>query len=146
MSDCRTCGAERRSRALGGAARTLLGVTASVEPRYAPRCVQGHPDPGDLVALSHALEGQLTLARSRPLRAAHCGACRHALDLPLRTTLRSITVEPADAAPFTVDLEVPVTRCGSCATDNIAPGLGRAVRRTAAAAIDAASIVDEPAD
>jgi hypothetical protein len=140
VSDCDVCGAARRSTALGGAARTLLGVTASVEPRYAPRCEAGHPDPADLVALTRAIDAQLVLARSRPFR-ARCGACGVALDLPSRTTLRSVTVEPVDAAPFTVDLALPVTRCGSCAVDNVAPGLGRALRRTAAAAVRAGAPV-----
>jgi hypothetical protein len=139
MSTCATCGEVRRSTAIGGAARTLLGVTASVEPRFAPRCAQGHPDADDLAALTRAIDQQLVLGRNRPLRSARCGACASTLDLPQRTTLRSVTVEPSDGAPFTVDLELPMTRCGSCAADNVAPGLGRAVRRTAAAAIGAAA-------
>jgi hypothetical protein len=139
MSTCATCGAVRRSVALGGAARTLLGVTASVEPRFAPRCTAGHPDADDLAALTRAIDQQLVLGRNRLLRAARCGACASTLDLPLRTTLRGVTVEPPDASPFTVDLELPLTRCGSCGADNVAPGLGRAVRRTAAAAVGAAA-------
>jgi hypothetical protein len=79
------------------------------------------------------------MATRRLLGAARCGACRSILDLPQRTTLRGITVEPTDAAPFSIDLELPVTRCGGCAADNVAPGLGRAVRRTAAAAMGAAT-------
>jgi hypothetical protein len=139
MSVCVTCGATRRSTALAGAARTLLGVTASVEPRFAPRCGEDHPDPHDVAALTRAIDQQLVLGRNRPLRPGRCGACGSTLDLPLRTTSRSVTVEPNDAAPFTIDLEVPMTRCGSCAVDNVAPGLGRAVRRTAAAAMGAAT-------
>jgi hypothetical protein len=147
VSRCTTCDGPRSNVALGGAARTLLGVTASVEPRLALRCAAGHADPADLSALTRAIDGQLVLAWGRPFRPARCGACRGVLDLPLRTTLRSMTVEPPDTAPFTVDLELPVTRCGSCAVDNVAPGLGRALRRTAAAALSApptAGSVEEP--
>jgi hypothetical protein len=119
-------------------------VTASVEPRIALRCSSGHPDPDDRDALRAAIDGQLTLARPRLLGSARCGACTAPLDLPVRTTLRSITVEPLDAAPFTVDLELPVTRCGDCAVDNVAPGLARAVRRAAAAALDGAKVSELP--
>jgi hypothetical protein len=135
MSTCRICGASRRGVALGGAAMTLLGVTASVEPRFGLRCADDHPDRDVLVALQRAIDAQLTLARGRLLGLSRCGSCDGGLDLPQRVTLRSITVVPTDTTPFTIDLELPVTRCGECATDNVVAGLGRAVRRAASAAI-----------
>jgi hypothetical protein len=140
VNSCATCRTARRSVALGGAARTLLGVTASVEPRIALRCDAGHDAATERASLRRALDEQLIVARGRPIGAARCGACAARLDLPQRRTLRSVTVEPADAAPFTVDLELPVTRCGECASDNVAAGLGRAVRRAAVAAMEGAGV------
>lgn len=140
MNACGTCGSTRHGVALEGAARTLLGVTASVEPRFGLRCADDHPDRDVLVALRRAIEGQLTLARGRLIGLPRCGSCDGGLDLPQRVTSRSITVVPAGMTPFTVDLELPVTRCGECAADNVAVGLGRAVQRAASAAIMGAQV------
>jgi hypothetical protein len=87
-------------------------------------------------AVLAAVDDRLTFAQ-RQRRTLHCGACSATLDLPMRATTRSLTVEPPDGAPFTLTLALPLVRCGGCGVDNVPTELAGPVRRCALAAAGA---------
>lgn len=53
-------------------------------------------------------------------RQPRCSACGEILSMPARRTVKPVTVQLEDAPVFTVTLELPMTRCGSCGFDNLA--------------------------
>lgn len=129
---CPGCGGEQRPIALPAAQARTEVVTASVDARTVVRCDPGCSDTRSLLgsALDRALDAGLTFGRGRP-DAASCAGCTELLDLPMRATTRSVTVEPPAAAPFTLTFSLPLVRCGGCGADNVPPGLADAVRSSA---------------
>jgi hypothetical protein len=107
---------------------TSTGLTVAVEARRALRCGHGHPDRTERRAALRAMDQQTATAR-RTLRVREgCGACGLPLELPQRRTTRHVTVEPELAAPFTLTLTLPVSRCPDCGVDNLSTVTGRRVR------------------
>ena len=127
---CGRCGTALARVQRPSATVALSGVEIALPARTLAACPRGHggTETADVRA---ALAG---LQRARPgIRGGpRCGSCRAVLDLPQRTTARSLTVEPAAAPPYTVALRLPMVRCPDCAVDNVPVGvatlLGRAVR------------------
>lgn len=80
---------------------------------------------------------RLTRARWRPTGSGRCGACGAPLVMPPRRTARAVTVEPPASAPWTLELELPLTRCPDCGIENVPVAtrilLRRALRRALAA-------------
>ena len=80
---------------------------------------------------------RLTRARWRPIGSERCGACAAPLVMPPRRTARAVTVEPPASAPWTLELELPLTRCPDCGLENVPVAtrilLRRALRRALAA-------------
>lgn len=107
-------------------------IAASVDARPSLRCVAGcrTPDDGARTAIATAITRGLTFAAGRP-ETARCGSCDCTLDLPMRATVRAVTVEHPERAPFTLTFALPLVRCGRCGIDNVAAGLERTVRRCA---------------
>jgi len=64
-----------------------------------------------------------------------CAACLEPLVLPLRATSRSVTVEPPLGTPFTVTLDLPLSRCPECGDDNVPSELATAVLTATLAAV-----------
>lgn len=92
------------------------------------------------IAVLAAIDGRLTFA-ARRRRVAHCGACTAVLDLPMRATTRSATVEPPDGPPFTLTFWLPVVRCGVCGVDDVPPELVEVVLRCALTSAGAAGAI-----
>lgn len=69
-----------------------------------------------------------------------CSACGQHLEMPERQTVKPVTVQLDDAPVFTVTLELPMSRCGACGTDNLAVGL-RAVETAIRAALATRGVV-----
>ena len=129
---CPDCGDEQRTDARPAAQVRVGVVSATADPRTAIACERGCADAvGRLgAALERALASGLTFGHGRA-GAPRCAACDEALDLPMRATLRSITVEPPAGPPFTLTFTLPLVRCGECGTDNVPPGVVDAVRSSA---------------
>ena len=129
---CIDCGDEQRPLTRPASQARAGVVSASVDPRTADGCERGCADSEARLgaALEQALASGLTFGHGRP-DAPRCAACDEALDLPMRATLRSVTVEPPVGAPFTLTFALPLVRCGECGTDNVPPGVVDAVRTSA---------------
>jgi len=141
---CPSCGAARTTRALGGGSAGRGPLQARVEPYELGDCDDGHAVRAVDAALLRAVSEQLVMARNRWRAGEHCGGCGAALDLPMRATTRAITVVPEPAmarqhTPFTVTFDLPVTRCGECAVDNVPSALNADVRGVAMQAHRASS-------
>jgi hypothetical protein len=94
-------------------------------------------------AVLTAVGDRLTFATRRQ-HVAHCGACAAVLDLPMRATTRSATVEPPDGPPFTLTFALPVVRCGGCGVDGVPPELADTVLLCAFAAVGASASGSTP--
>lgn len=117
------------------AASAAIGpVLVTLPPRTVADCTARHGT-AEAAAVRRGVRG-LVRARPRPMGPARCGACRSALDLPPRRSGRAVTVEPPAAAPFTLELSLPLVRCPDCAVDNLPVGIGTLVRRAVRAALD----------
>lgn len=105
---------------------TVGTVGALLERLPVVRCRAGHGAPapiGDVVA-TVCLE-VLPAARRRRLRGLACGSCKAPLTMPVRRTRRPVTVADLVEVPvLTVHLDLPVTRCPACATDQVPPRSG----------------------
>lgn len=136
---CPSCGDLLEAEPRVGTEEQRGPVRAVVESRRMPSCPRAC-SLGLSEAIERALEARLVSAtRTRWSRSGdRCGACSAGLDLPLRATTRSVTVEPPGAAPFTVTLSLPLGRCPDCGCDNVPSALIDAVRSAALLASGAA--------
>lgn len=137
---CRRCGAALRADRRPAATATDGPVEVAVPPRTRGVCPAGHPDRTEAEAARAALTavptaraaGPRLLRRTAPER---CGACGTTLDLPARRTVRGVTVEPAGAPPYLLELALPLVRCPDCAVDNVPAAVAPAVRRAVLTAL-----------
>jgi hypothetical protein len=121
MTACPVCG-EPGSLELAGAAAVTVGtVAAALEHRPVVACPHDHAaSPPEVVgAAMEAAEAGIIRARSRLLRGDACRGCGSPLTMPVRRTERSVTVEAAGAAPFTLRFDLPVTRCPDCGLEQV---------------------------
>lgn len=143
---CSLCGAALQ---VAGRARTECRdgpVTALADARALSVCTDHAPQDEELHrAVLTAIESGLTFA-TRHRRTAHCGACSAVLDLPMRATTRSVTVEPPDGPPFTLTFLLPVVRCGDCGVDGVPPELVEVVLRCALLAAGVAGVIGATAE
>lgn len=97
----------------------IVGTVAGIlERRPVLVCPAGHVHPVAAAAAAGeaAVEEQLLKARRRWRRPDACAHCHEALTLPVRRTGRSITVADPELGVHTLHLDVPMTRCGACAS------------------------------
>ena len=118
---CDTCGTDASLQWRPGAEVVVGTVAGVLERRPVLACPQGHlrSAPGVPAAALSAVETQLPQARGRWRRGETCVTCRAALDLPVRRTRRAVTVTGAGLPVHTLHLDVPMTRCGTCGTDQL---------------------------
>lgn len=130
---CRRCGGPLAPVRLPAADVALGRLGLTVPARTVTTCPRGHGDGGR----SDVLAALAALPRARPRLGGgpRCGACRAVLDLPQRGTARAVTVEPAGAPPYTVELRLPLVRCPDCAVDNVPVGFSVLLRRAVRAAV-----------
>jgi hypothetical protein len=133
---CETCGAEAALQWRPGAEVVVGTVAGVLDRRPVLACASGHVHaaPGASDAASAAVDDQLPQARRRWRRGDACVSCRAGLDLPVRRTRRSITVTPIELAVHTLHLDVPMTRCGDCGTDQVPTRSGADLHGVVAAA------------
>lgn len=130
--ECPTCGIMLQPVMHPGTEGHSGPITVSVDPRTVLTCPKGCGSSDDTlrVAIGRAMRERLLLATGRRT-AAHCGRCGGVLDLPMRATTRSATVESDGAGPFTVTFQAPLIRCGECGGDNVPPELTDDLERIA---------------
>jgi hypothetical protein len=118
---CDTCGAEVSLQWRPGTEVAVGTVAGVLERRPVLACPQGHLQavPGGPAAALSAVGLQLPQARGRWRRGDACATCKAALDLPVRRTRRSVTITDPGLAVHTLHLDVPMTRCGDCGTDQL---------------------------
>jgi hypothetical protein len=129
-STCPTCLVPLRTVTLPAGQGRSGPVSTTVDPRSATVCPSGCTTTAGAPStrrIDDAVEQRMTFGTGRT-RSVRCGACAAVLDLPMRATTRSVTVEPVDGPPFTVTFTLPVVRCGGCGTDNVPPELRDHVR------------------
>lgn len=132
MDRCPDCGDEQHTHARPGAQVRVGAVGVSVDPHTAVTCARGCAGAEERIgaALERALETGLDFGHGRP-GAPRCAICDEPLDLPMRATSRSVTVEPPAGGPFTLTFALPLVRCGECGIDNVPPGVVELVRSSA---------------
>ncbi len=118
---CDACGAEATLQWRPGSEVAVGTVAGVLDRRPVLICPSDHvrAAPGAPAAAATAVEAQLPQARRRWRRGDACASCNAALDLPVRRTRRSITVAETGLAVHTLHLDVPMTRCGDCGTDQL---------------------------
>lgn len=99
---------------------TVGTIAAMVEGRPVVACPDRHRAvPADVVgATMDATEKQIPRAKSRVFRADACHECGHALDMPTRRSARTVSAL-IDGTVVTVHLDLPLTRCPSCALEQV---------------------------
>lgn len=130
---CGRCGAGLAQVRRPAASVALGGVEVGLPARTVADCPRGHGGT-EAVDVRTALAG-LPRARPRIRGGSRCGVCRAVLDLPQRTTVRGVTVEPTGAPPYTVELRLPMVRCPDCALDNVPFGVMSLLHRAARSAV-----------
>ena len=119
---CPVCHEAASLELRGGAEATVGTVAVTLERRPVVACVQGHEaTPPEVVdAAMAAATSSLPRARKRLLRQDVCSACGAALTMPVRRTVRPVTVEGAGGVPvLTLRFEMPSTRCPECGVDQV---------------------------
>jgi hypothetical protein len=121
VTACPVCDAEGPLVLAGPATVTVGTVAAAVEARPVVACPDAHgaTPPEAAGAAMEAAEAGIPRARSRLLRTDACRRCGAALSMPVRRTERAVTVEATGLRPFTLRLDVPVTRCPDCGLDQV---------------------------
>lgn len=121
MSRCPVCDVDGDVEARAGTEATVGSVAGQLERRPVVACPDGHDaTPAELVgATMEAVGAAIPRARGRILRADACAGCRAPLHMPARRTTRTVTVEPAEGPVMTAHLDLPMVRCGECATDQL---------------------------
>ena len=115
-ANCPRCRSTLSEVTSPGATATVGQVMATLPPRVLLRCPRGHrTEPREVRRSLDRLPSAGWRAFARP----RCGACGTQLDLPSRRTTRSVTVEPAGGAPYTLELTLPLVRCPDCAVENV---------------------------
>jgi hypothetical protein len=141
-SVCERCHQKRVDILVSAGSATLEGMTVDIEPRRSsvcPRCDAdgAEDDARTLPRLLADLDAAIHVARRGLTRLERCGACGALLDMPRRSTVRSITVLSEPSAPFTTTMTLTLTRCPDCALDNLSPRDRRHLRRAATMAFRA---------
>lgn len=120
--NCPVCGAA--GVVVAGRPREATVGTVAVLCATGPvvACPDGHrapPDVGDAVVA--ACRGALPHARARRLRRIDvCERCGTPLTMPVRRTVRPVTVDQIDGLPVTtLRFDLPTTRCPECSTDQV---------------------------
>jgi hypothetical protein len=140
MATCSACGVAVQAVHRPSNAQHRGPVQVLADGRTVSVCTDHGPTDETLrSAVLVAIGSRLTYG-SRSRGVARCGACGDVLDLPMRTTTRSATVEPPDGPPFTLTLMLPVVRCGRCGIDAVPPEL---VDALIGCALGAAGVPDD---
>lgn len=101
---------------------TVGTVAVALERRPVAACTSRHDaTPPEVVdAAMAAATSALPRARKRLLRGDACGACGAALTMPVRRTVRPVTVEgDADVPVLTLRFDLPSVRCSECGVDQV---------------------------
>ena len=107
---------------LGAGTEVEVGtVAAALERRPLIACPSDHDRSPDMVvdAGEQAARAQLPRSREKLLRGSRCASCGARLTLPVRRTRRTVTVTGGGVPVHTLHLDVPMTRCGECAWDQV---------------------------
>ncbi len=122
-STCPACG-ETGPVGLRGPLEVMPGtVSAVLERRPVVDCGAGHerPPASARPAADEAIARAIPRARQRRLRREVCDSCGAALTMPVRRTVRPVSVEAPDLPVLTVQIDLPMTRCPDCGRDQV-PG------------------------
>lgn len=147
QATCPACGSRRRSDRVRRTVETTHGSIAILaEGVPVDRCVCGHrrvPVTFDDAA-SAACSTSIPVARGRRLRPDACVGCDASMSMPVRRSVRAVTVSPEDGPVTTLRLDLPMQRCPECGLDQL-PARGRADLTAAlAAVIEAAAEAADP--
>jgi hypothetical protein len=121
MARCPACGVDAAVALRAGAEVTVGTVAATIERRPVVTCPDDHGmSPTEVVgAAMEAAERGLPRARSRVFRGDACRSCGAALTMPMRRTVRSVTIDAPGLPVLTMRFDLPSTRCPECGTDQV---------------------------
>ncbi|MFP4634906.1 MAG: hypothetical protein ACLFRD_03510 [Nitriliruptoraceae bacterium] len=100
---------------------TLGTVAVLLERRPLLTCRSGH----QLVpaaaheAAATAIATAVPRSRLRWPRRERCGVCDGRLTMPVRRTVRPVSVESGELPVLTIHLDLPMTRCPDCGVDQV---------------------------
>lgn len=118
---CPACG-ETGSVLLRGPIELTLGTVAgALERRPVVDCGAGHERPPASAgpAAVQAVRRAVPRARRRRLRRETCSDCGAALVMPVRRTVRPVSIEAPQLPVLTLQLDLPMTRCPDCGRDQL---------------------------
>ena len=118
---CPACG-ETGPVVLRGPLELTIGTVAAVlERRPVVACRTGHELPPAVArtATEQAIERAVARARQRRLRREACVDCGAALLMPVRRTVRPVSIEAPPLPVLTLQLDLPMTRCPDCGRDQV---------------------------
>lgn len=122
---CPVCNAAARIELREASEVTVGTVAVTLERRPVVACTPRHDaTPPEVVeAAMAAATSALPRARKRLLRGDACGECGAALTMPVRRTVRPVTVEgDADTPVLTLRFDLPSVRCSECGVDQVPSG------------------------
>lgn len=139
---CPVCGSTSWERVRRTAEATHGSIAILAEGVCVDRCVCGHRRVPMAFrdAASSACSASIPVARARRLRPDACVGCGASMSMPVRRSVRAVTVSPEDGPVTTLRLDLPMQRCPECGLDHL-PARGRA-DLTAALATVIDAVVD----
>lgn len=97
-------------------------------------------------AASAACSTSIPVARGRRLRPDACLGCGAAMSMPVRRSVRAVTVSPEVGPVTTLRLDLPMQRCPDCGLDHLPARSQADLTTVLAAVIDAGVEAAGPAD
>lgn len=147
-SACPACGSTDGDRVRRTAQATRGSIAILAEGLPVDRCVCGFRRVTGTFAdaASAACSTSIPVARGRRVRPDACLGCGASMSMPVRRSVRAVTVTPEVGPVTTLRLDLPMQRCPDCGLDHL-PARGQADLTAAlAAVIDAGVEAAGPTD
>lgn len=118
---CPRCGQPGHIELRDPVEHTLDTVAVLLERRPVLVCRSGHEltPAAAHAAAAAAIATAVPRSRSRWLRHERCGVCGAQLTMPVRRTVRPVSVESDELPVLTLHLDLPMTRCPECGVDQV---------------------------
>jgi hypothetical protein len=138
--ECPRCGATSSERVRRTAEATHGSIAILAEGVPVDRCGCGNRQaPVAFTAeAATACATAVPVSRARRLRPDACVGCGAAMSMPVRRSVRAVTVSPTDGPVTTLQVDLPMQRCADCGLDQLPVRSEADLLAAIAAVVDAA--------